>query len=182
MEFNLTRPNYEQPFKYLLELDEEFLLHVMAGLDRVYSHIDQTLALHTDCDRLSPTGCRTDAGSCFDVLVEAHGTMLSLAEFMKEARFVRENREAKSLESFQQLRREARAVVETAARTMLPTAQYPTLGPMGTCPREEGKGQDLATRTQKVILPDLFTEMYPSEAPVEAVGDTRQIQDPQSDN
>lgn len=152
MEFKLERPDHEQPFHYTLNMDEEFLLRVMQGFDRVYASLDATLTEHSKCDRLSANGCLTDARSCVDVFVEVHGTMMTLAEFIKEARFVRENREAKSLETFRVLEAKAREVVATAARTMLPTSQFPTIGPVGSGSNEEVEGDGFETRTQKVDL------------------------------
>lgn len=147
MEFEVIRPSVDRPTKYTIELDENFLLWIMSGIDREYQHVDNKVAAHVECDRRSPTGCTAKVreiaaeygsikaameagvripptGACMDELFELHGIQLELARFLMEARFVRENREVRSEPSFRRLQAEAREVTAKALRTMEPTGYY----------------------------------------------------------
>jgi len=165
MKHELERPNVNDPFSYNMKMDESTLLLVMDAMNTKYNSIDYAISQHAECNRLSDDGCRVyketygTSGSCFNELDELHSQAQTIIAFIRDARFVRENREVKSVATFRAMEEEARKIRETALRTLESTGHYNIL--TDVVPQGEGERvptqripSSLETHAGKVELTD----------------------------
>lgn len=160
MRHEVERPDVNDPFSYAVKMDESTLLLVMDAMNAKYGVVDYAIGQHAECNRLTDDGCKVYKhtygveGSCYNELNELHAQASAIISFLREARFVRENREVKSEASFRSLQDEARKVTETALRTLAPTGAYKVLDPEGSGERVPAPRvpSDLETHTGKVDL------------------------------
>jgi hypothetical protein len=126
----VSRPNLADPFRYNMELDEDVLLLVMEAMSDKYAVVDMAISQHNTCNKVKQDGCDVYQntygvpGACDVELSTLLSQQLAIVEFLRKARFVRENREIKSEDSFRDLANKARNITHTALRTLEPTGAY----------------------------------------------------------
>jgi hypothetical protein len=127
----VERPDVNDPFTYTLSnISEDTLLLMMHAMNTQYGQIDWAISQHAECNKLLSDGCKVlekdfgRRGSCFQELQTLHQQAQDIIAFLEGARFVRENREIKSEQSFRDLQAKARYATEAAVRSLQPTGHY----------------------------------------------------------